>query len=211
MDELEESMGSLLPPTGLSITIKPIISVADLPECARLTDIALKPDAFHEFKARYNSSGIYQETLQKMTEALHDDRQRYHLFKAVIPNSSLTEDQKAPDLETSNEMDSEAIVGFTQWRYGYLEVPKMDPFAVRKEPDKSSSPDAGVTTIAIAEANGPVFPAGSPFNNDHVASEDSASPTKPKPFYSNPHDEMSRKVMNEYIRAIRGKKHVCKS
>ena len=205
-------MGSPSPPSGLQITIKPITSEADLPICAHLADVALKGDGLHEFKTRYNSVSVYQEALEKFTESLRDDRGRFRMFKAVVPSSSIPKsDRSILDTPgTSEEAGTETIVGFTQWRYGYVEVPKMDPFAPRKELDKDSSVEAGMTGMAIAEPMGQSNPPALSQNSSSVAVNRTAGSDKPKPFYTDPHEELRRKLSNAYIVSMRGKKHVCK-
>src|SRR5258708_1830016 len=117
------------PPTGIQITIKPITSEADLPRCAHLADIGLKADGLHEFKARYGPKGVYEETLEKLTQELRDNQRTCRLFKAVISSPSPPGQSRAGDAEVTNESTTEFIVGFTHWHYGYVEFPKMDPFA----------------------------------------------------------------------------------
>ncbi|EXJ64687.1 hypothetical protein A1O7_01025 [Cladophialophora yegresii CBS 114405] len=186
---------SLLP--GSEVAVKPITSEADLPFCARLADRAVKPDPFHEFKARYSSQNVYEETLQKLTESLRDDRGKYCLLKAVVPASS-----------RSGADDAEIIVGFAQWRRGYVEVPKMDPFATRKAPETNTSLDIGIPCVASAEAKEHGTPGADTTDLGSVAGAKVQNPRKTQPFYSNPHDELARKLMNTYIGTMRGKRHV---
>jgi hypothetical protein len=172
------------------ITIQPITSEDDLPRCAQLADIGLKPDPLHEFKARYSPHNVYDETLEVLTDALHDERQRFRLFKAVV---------KEPAAIGGEEM--EVIVGFTQWKYGYLDVPKMDPFTPRKQAAEHSDLQTPVTSVAAVETTNCAFVPVTPNETEKSKEEN--------PFYSNPHDEISRRIGNSYIRNIRGKKHVC--
>jgi hypothetical protein len=206
-------MGSPSSLPGSKVAVKLVTSEADLPVCARLADIALKPDPFHEFKARYCSKNVYEETLEKITEALRDDRGRYCLLKAVVPASSTSESEQstAQTTQGSGADAAEIIVGFAQWRCGYVEVPKMDPFAPRKEPERSPSVDAGVTNVAVAEVNGQDTGSAVSADMDLIAAGKVESSRKTHPFYSNPHDELARKLMNVYIGTMRGKRHVCKS
>ncbi|OCT44153.1 hypothetical protein CLCR_00683 [Cladophialophora carrionii] len=203
-------MGPLSLSPSSNVAVKPIASEADLPFCAHLTDRALKSDTFHEFKARYCSQNVYEETLQKLTESLRDDRGRYCLLKAVVPASSViaSDQSKEQTAQQSRADDAEIIVGFAQWRCGYVEVPKMDPFAARKAPETSPSLDLGVTSVAVAEENGHNTP--SPVSTDlrSVAGGKVETSKKIQPFYSNPHDELVRKLMNTYIGTMRGKRHV---
>ncbi|KIW72808.1 hypothetical protein PV04_00980 [Phialophora macrospora] len=192
---------------GSKIAVKPITSETDLPVCARLADIALKPDSFHEFKARYCSQNVYEETLEKITEALRDDRGRYCLLKAVVPASSTLEPEQST--AGSGADDAEIIVGFAQWRCGYVEVPKMDPFAAREATERNPSLETGVTNVAIAEVNGQDTRNSAVSTDvDSVAAGKVENSRNTPPFYSNPHDELARKLMNAYISTMRGKRHV---
>jgi hypothetical protein len=176
-----------------SISIKPITSEADLPRCAHLADVALKPDGLHEFKTRYGSKSLYDETLGALTDALRDEQKRFRLFKAVVT---------AP----TSESDEEVIVGFAHYRCGYVDVPKMDPFAPRRQLE-TLSPVADVTAVAVADTNGAATLPAIPTN---VIDAKNAESGKPKPFYADPTKELSRKLGNVYITSIRGKRHVCK-
>lgn len=189
-------MGSSL---NIEITIKPITSEEDFPRCAQLSDEALKPDGLHEFKARYGGIGVYKETIEKLTKDFRENPATCRMFKAVI---SLPNQSSIGHPEASGEAGGELIVGFTHWHYGYLHVPKMDPFAIRRAPEEAASLDIGVTSIAVAETS-------TRTNGDDGVTEDVSSLEQPKPFYSNPDRELARKLGNIYIRAIRGKRHVC--
>ena len=203
-------MEAASPTPGLQITIKPITSEVDLPDCARISDIALKTDPLHEFKARYGISGVYLETLDRLTESLRDERGRFRLFKAVV---SLP---LAQGEETKSETDAperaETIVGFTHWRYGYVEVPKYDPFAPQKGTEKDPGFETGVTNVALAGENGQRTHSATPPSHEveSVSTPGPAKSEKSKPFYRNPHDELGRKLGNAYIGTIRGKRHLCK-
>src|ERR1700743_1658977 len=167
-------MGSLSSTKSLEVTIKPITSEADLPHCARLADIALKPDGLHEFKTRYGTRSVYQETLEKLQECLDDDRGSFRLFKAVVSSSSIAKssDGGTINFQTSNEPNAETIVGFAQWRYGYVEAPKMDSFQPQKKTTQGSSLEDGVTSVAVADTSKQNTPAVTPKDTDQTAAED---------------------------------------
>lgn len=186
------------PATGLSqtlIEVEPITSHSDIPTLAAITDLALKSDGYHEFQARYAASPIYETTHKKLTEALDDDRKRYHMFKAV-------------SIPTSDADGPPVIVGYTQWRLGYVETPKMDPFArsglKTESKGEKSSFEADVSNVTISEdiKEELTLPR-------ETVKDASTSSLRPKPFYSNPDEELSRKVGNAYISAMRGKRHLC--
>ena len=195
-----------------AITIRPITSETDLPRCAHLADIATKPDGLHEFKTRYGSKGIYCEALERMTEALRDERPRNFLFKAVVPLKSISDSSLSGQQESqSSDEAAETIVGFTQWRLGYIETPKMDPFAPREAKKASLGFEAGPTNVVVAEASSQENAGDITMNGEANTGDEVPDLKKLKPLYSNPHAELGRRVSNVYIGTIRGTRHVCKS
>ncbi|KIY01549.1 uncharacterized protein Z520_03101 [Fonsecaea multimorphosa CBS 102226] len=185
-----------------TITIKPITSEADIPACATVADAALKADGLHEFRRRY-SKNVYDNTVEKLTDALRDDRGRFFLFKAVV--------SPARTAQTANtEAQEETIVGFTLWRKGYVEVPKMDPFAPKKETTESATTDTSTINVPITEGvNAESAVDIQTIPTTQISGDGATGPaTKPKPFYANPDAEVARKLGNAYIGAIRGKRHL---
>jgi len=163
-----------------------------VPALARLADMALKPDAFHAFQERYGGQTMYDDTVGKLTNSLRDGRGWYSLFKAVLVPGSVSEDR-------------ETIVGFSQWRVGYVETPKTDPFAIKRDVDKSATFEAEVPNVTVGESKERGEAAGI---GTETGDSTTGKPTRPEPFYSNPYEEVSRKLGNSYIGTIRGKKHL---
>lgn len=192
------------PQPGTRIEIKPVTSVADIPALSKISQLALENDPMWEFRARCGAPPIYDHAMKKLTAAFNNPA-RSKIFKAVVVSDTAAEG----DVGRQNE----TIVGYSEWMLGYLETPKMDPFAPKEKLSESGTaavPFANnVLNVATSEAKekqaGDVTAAldGIASNGDHVSQ-------KPKPFYSNPDQEVSRKMGNAYIRAIRGKRHLCK-
>ena len=199
--------------------IRPIISESDVPALARLADVALQPDAFHEFRSRYGSQSVYDETAEKLTASLRDTPssiRRYFLFKAVlIPDlNDGSDDQERSDTNATDDCTAgEVIIGFSQWRIGYVETPKMDPFAPRNEASANQSFEVGVSNVVVSEGSEPGKATGT--QTTGTAEESAAGKgdgtNAQNPFYSNPDAELHRKLMNSYISSVRGKRHLCKS
>ncbi|KIW35256.1 uncharacterized protein PV07_01961 [Cladophialophora immunda] len=196
------------------IVIKPITSEADIPVCAKLADAALKPDGLHEFRNRYSKS-VYDNTVEKLTDAIRDDRGRFFIFKAVVspaPRKDRTADLNSTAEVPNNEVqgEEEVMVGFTLWRKGYVEVPKMDPFAPKNETTEDATVATSITNVPIsegidAESATDVLTTATP----GISGDGAAGPGgKPKPFYANPDAELARKLGNAYVGAIRGKRHL---
>lgn len=196
-------MGSLPWSEPTDITIKPITSKEDLPICAYLADIALKPDGLHEFKARYSAANVYNDTLAKLTESLHD-QQRFRMFKAVVPSHLAQHESPSVGADTS-----ETIVGFAQYRYGYIETSKVDPFKPQQETPDTLSPKISVTNVTVPEANEQPSVNDDSNKNGLITPESALTTQIPKPFYSDPDAELGRKLGNAYIGTIRGKRHIC--
>lgn len=190
---------SPLPQLGTKIEIRPVTSVADIPTLAKISELALKDDTLFEFRARCGAKPIYEGTMEKLTAAVNNPA-RFKLFKAVVVPATAAD---------GNVDQDETIVGYTQWMLGYLETPKMDPFAPKPQSsgtDASTTSEADVLNITTSEANEKQA-------DDVVAALEAISldntSKKSKPYYSNPDQEHSRKMGNAYITAIRGKRHLC--
>lgn len=187
----------LLPPNSVNITIEPVTSESDVPTLARLADIALTPDSFHAFRERYGSQSVYDNCVEKLTRSLRDGRGGHFIFKAVLETGSRSD-------EGSSGETPGTIVGFSQWSLGYVETPKVDPFASDRRRVKSPGFEAGVANATVGEAGEQGEAAG-------IKTRNSPSDGQSKPFYSNPDAEVARKLGSIYISTIRGKKHLCES
>ncbi|OAL40204.1 hypothetical protein AYO20_00624 [Fonsecaea nubica] len=200
-----------------SIRIEPLTSEADIPACATLADAAMKPDGLYEFRKRY-SKNVYDNTVEKLTDALRDDRGRFFMFKTVVSSSPKEDRVENPKdagvtADTEAQREHETIVGFTMWRKGYLEVPKMDPFAPKNETEESKpAVETGVVNVPISEGVNVEDAARVPTTNTAMspASGDGALRPggKPKPYYPDPDAELFRKLGNAYVSFIRGKRHL---
>ncbi|EXJ81557.1 hypothetical protein A1O1_07621 [Capronia coronata CBS 617.96] len=184
-------------PSPVEITLKRVTSESDIPTLAHLSDLALKPDGFHEFRRRYGAKSPYDDSVEKLTRAMRDDKGQYFMFKAMIKSKAAV-DLELP--EQPRHSEKEIIVGFSQWRIGYVETPKMDPFAPRRQVAHSGTFEAGVSNLAISEER----------NAEQADGVDLNDKQRMKAFYSNPNDELARKMGNVYIETIRAKRHVGK-
>ncbi|KAK5559794.1 hypothetical protein LTR46_001543 [Exophiala xenobiotica] len=176
------------PPNTIRYIIEPVTSESDIPTLAYISDIALKSDGFHAYRERYAPLNIYDDCFEKLTKALRNTRGQSFLFKVVlIPNS---DDEEA----------EETIIGFSQWKLGYAEVPKVDPFAVKRKPVEDAGVEQSVSGVVLAEAS---------VEGEQTRTE--TRPTKeekPEPFYSDPFEESTRKLFNCHLSNIRGKRHL---
>jgi len=168
-----------------------------------------------EFRARCGALPIYDHVMKKLTAELNRP-DRYKIFKAVaVPDTAAQSD--------AAEQQQETIIGFSEWMFGYLETPKVDPFAPKEKSSESGTFAAAAAAAAATFPNNVLDPAASEAGGakqlgDVVtareavasASKNDHESKKSKPFYSNPDQEVSRKMGNAYICAIRGKKHLCK-
>lgn len=179
------------PPNSVKYTIKPVTSEADLPTLAYLSDLALRSDPYREFRERYGPQSLYADTLEKLTKAMRNRSGQSSLFKVILVSDS------------DEEPEKETVIGLSQWTLGYLNVPKVDPFAIKRNNDVQSSTSHPVPNAVVAE----------PDEQGEAEGVDIAVPKQersPKPFYSNPLDEHTRKVWNSCITQIRGKRYMCK-
>jgi len=155
-----------------------------------LSDIAMKSDGFHAYRERYAPLNVYDDCFDKLTKALRNRRGQSSLFKVVlVPNSN-------------DEETEETIIGFSQWNLGYAEVPKVDPFAVKRNPVENAVVQQSMSGAVVAESSAE---GESPRIENCPTKEE-----KPKPFYSDPFEELTRKLFNCYLSNIRGKRHLCK-
>ncbi|KIW15729.1 hypothetical protein PV08_05779 [Exophiala spinifera] len=175
------------PPNSVKYTIEPVTSEADLPALAYLSGLALGPDPYSEFRERYGPQSLYDDTLEKLTNAMRDKSGQSSLFKVVL----------VPD--SDEESGKETVIGLSQWRLGYLNVPKTDPFAIKRDNDAPSSTAQSVETTVVAKPNDD----GEAEGLDIARAKKTP---KPKPFYSNPLEEHGRMIWNSVITHIRGKR-----
>lgn len=208
------------PKPGTKIEIRPITSVADMPKLAEISRLALENDTMFEFRARCGAKSIYDIAIEKLTKAVNNPA-RFSMFKAVlVPETTTTTTDGNAD---EDEDEDEVIVAYTQWMLGYLETPKMDPFAPKddKGPGNSGGGTAKTTATTTTTFEANICNITTSEVNEKVAedvataleavSSNDAAPTydDSKPYYSNPDQDYSRQRGNAYIKAIRGKRHLC--
>lgn len=212
------------PKPGTKIEIRPITSVADIPKLAEISRLALEDDTMFEFRARCGAKSVYDMAIEKLTRAVNNPT-RFSMFKAVlVPATAMATD------EHDDQKEDEVIVAYTQWMLGYLETPKMYPFAPKDAAAAANEPgnsggntsttttntttfEANISNITTSETTEKV--AGDVATAlEGIASNDAAAAAAPrddsKPYYSNPDQDYSRQMGNAYIKAIRGKRHLCK-
>ena len=131
---------------------------------------------------------MHAATADRLAAAVEDPCSK--VFKAVKPSRNAVADGQIEGEE------SEELVGLSQWYVGYVNVPKVDPFASK---DKG---DDGKTTKVPA---GSFFATPDPAPAATVGGNAPETETDKK---KNPSDELTRRIGNTYISAIRGKKHV---
>jgi GNAT superfamily N-acetyltransferase len=163
-----------------SIRIEPVTDPLLVPELARLTDLALQNDAFHAFSAQYAPKPVHEETFDRLYAALKDSNS--YIFRALM------------DAVDENGLKREQLVGFTQWFVGYLNVPKVDPFA--RQQTSNVGGHADVTDVAVAEEAG----------SGQLPVDTKAAPEVVSP---DPFAILAKETGNCHVKAIRGKKHVC--
>lgn len=191
------AMSSSAPlPNTVNYTIKPVTSESDIPVLAQLSCLALKEDSLHVFAERYSPQGMYQDTVQKLTATLQGPRDSHFLFKAVLETKTdgTTED---PDAE-------ETIVGFSQWKLGYAEMPKISCSNVGNKTDSPETSEPSVLGVAVADSAGQGDAVG---NHTTVPVSDAANPHKPL----DPWAESARRLFSSYFRHIGDQRHLCKS
>jgi hypothetical protein len=139
--------------------------------------------------------------MEKLTDAVNNPA-RFTMFKAVVVPAAAVDGN-------GNVDQDEIIVGYTQWMLGYLETPKVDPFAPKDQSAGSGTTttfEANILNVATSEYKekqaGGVVAALEAIDLDDTSNQS-------KPYYSNPDQEHSRIMGNAYIRAIRGKRHLC--
>lgn len=162
------------------VRIEPLTSAADIPVCAQLCTDAVRPDPFHAFLERYSPEPFYDNTVVRLTDAINPNNKTDFAFKAVL------------SVDDGEGGTRDEIVGVSHWYYGYVVVPKVDPFA-KKVVEQGD--EIGPEEIAVGDEEGSLeVNKGSPKKVD-----------KEKVMY-----EVQRQHGNLYISKIRGKKHVCK-
>ncbi|KAI1611426.1 acyl-CoA N-acyltransferase [Exophiala viscosa] len=186
---------SVPPPNTVNYTIKRVTSESDIPALARLSDIALRPDSLHRFAERYNPPGLYEDTVQKLTNALRDTRGWCHLFKAVlVPESG------------SGGQDSDAeeiIVGLAQWKLGYAEIPKSAASSTVQKSDSSAPSEPSISGVAVADTMSQGHATVSP-SEDAVSNVVSTH----KSSASNPWEDSGRKLFSSYSKNIGDQRHL---
>ena len=165
------------------LRIVPVTDPADIPELAHLFTLSLKGSSFEAFIEKYGKKNVYDDAVDKIGSSLKDEN--HHTFKALLST------------KTAEGEQLEKVVGLAQWFFGYIVLPKTDPFASTQAVSKDKDPTIPVTATDVAvESTGNA-------SVEWLNTEDgSATP--------DPYTEHVRKMSNVYIGTIRGKKHVCK-
>ena len=162
-----------------SLRIEEVTDPQLIPELAQLSDITLEADSFHAFIDKYHPQSAHEETLEKMTAAMHDPDS--HVFRAVLTSFD------------NDGVPTEQVVGCTHWFVGHLQIPKTDPFAPRPPTQKLEVSD--VTVSAMAESNGQAQTIETAGQIEFGA-------------VPNPTEAVDRAVGNALIKAIRGKRYI---
>jgi hypothetical protein len=163
-----------------NVRIEPITSIDDIPACAQLCSDAVRSDPFHTFIERYSSQPFYQSTVTRLKDAINPENKTDVAFKAVLP------------VDDGHGGVRDEIVGVTHWYVGYVNVPKVDPFA-KKVVDKGN--EIGPEEVAVGDEKGGTIPAPAAETADRSKAV---------------MDRLVREHGNVYVGKIRGKKHVCK-
>ena len=187
------------PPNTVNYTIKRVTSESDIPALARLSDIALRPDSLHRFAERYNPPGIYEDTVQKLTNALRDTRGWLHLFKAVLVPAPGSGEQ---DIDAE-----EIIVGLSQWSLGHTEIPKFAASSTERKNDNSTPSEPSISGVAVADTINQNHAAASAPTEDAVSNVASTY----KSSASNPWEDSGRILFSSYSKNIGDQRRLCKS
>ena len=149
-----------------NIKIEPVTDPGDLPQIARNFDTSLLQgeDDFYDVLCKYAESP-HDSCLRRMKDALKSDQD--FVFKAV-------------DTQTGQ------IVGSSHWFIGYIDLPKIDPFAKQEGGTEGMEVGGEKLSAGMLKVKAPT-------------AED------PLDFYVT----FQRPVRNAYIYFIRGKKHIC--
>lgn len=170
----------------LDMTLKPVLSEADVPALATINDRALDSDfSFKQWMALFTERTDWSTTIQAVTEAITDPE--YRLVKAVVPD---------PDSE-----NGEKIVGFVHWFCGWIQLEKVDPFAVQSKPLSKPILDAKDVASNIAEE----------LAKEAADIEAGSEPSQEEMIRARRLKKGERKYVetrNHYIAAIRGKRHM---
>ena len=164
-----------------SLRIEEVTDSQLIPELAQLSDITLEADSFHAFIDKYHPQSAYDETLEKMTAAMHDPDS--HVFRAVLTSFD------------NDGVPTEQVVGCTHWYVGYVQVPKTDPFAPKPSTKKLEVSDVAVPTMAEANGQAQTIETARQIESGLVP---------------NPSEAVDRAVGNAIIKAIRGKRYIRK-
>lgn len=194
-------------PRGLSVRIESVSDLTDVPILASIFDAAIiaSGDDFRELLKRYVEDP-YTEVEQRLEAALlHPSvgsAEQHFVFKAVetVPSLSTADSQgNGPQnaVEVQGVMPTkESIVGMAHWTVGYIDLPKVDPFA--QEPTSLPTTTGPQESAGQTRLEEPMPSSVEVVNiGEHESSFD---------FYA-----VCRKpIRNTYISQIRGKKHICK-
>ena len=167
-------------PTNLSI--QSVTDPAEIPALARICELAMQGDLFGKYHINFTGASFEQASIKAMTEALQTPGG--YVFKAVL--QSQEEDGSVKD----------QIIGASQWYVGYLDIPKVDPFAPKTLLERDETQSANVDMVkgdGQAEAK-----------TTNAVVEVVSEMTEAMVF-----KETMRITGNAYVSAIRGKKHVC--
>ena len=149
-----------------NIKIEPVTDPTDIPQIARNFDTCLREgeDDFYDVLCKYTESP-HDSCLRRLTDVLKSDQD--FVFKVV-------------DTQTGQ------IVGHSHWFIGYIDLPKVDPFAKQEGGADGMEVGGAKSSAAMMKVKAPT-------------AEDSLD------FYAT----FQRPVRNAYIYFIRGKKHIC--
>src|SRR5271163_2974012 len=126
---------------GSQICIEPA-TAADIPTLASIFDIATSTDAFHEVMKRHGPLSPYEDGMKSMSDGMTNPNQ--HIFKAVERS-----------MDTTGTVIGEKVIGMAQWSVGWIENPKVDPFA-KESRDESEGVMSHVTgSVATAPKESP--------------------------------------------------------
>lgn len=163
-----------------TLRIEEVTDTEGVRELAELCDLALQSDSIYELFNTHYPSSVLGDAMVKLTDAIEDTNSK--VFRAML--SASNDDGTTQDV----------LVGVTQWYIGYLDVPKVDPFAPKSDTAQSRE-IASVTDVAVSDQSGIATPLPAPIES---------ATSLPDPV-----SEHMRVAGNAYVSAIRGKRHVC--
>lgn len=95
----------------LDFKVRPVTDPTELPFCARIFDEALREsDSFYQVIEACSEHSVYEGALKALQTGFDDPSQ--YVFKAV-----------------RYEDAQEVVLGISHWSVGYINIPKVDPFA----------------------------------------------------------------------------------